>query len=107
MPQQRTHASHAQRQAAYRRRCQEARQRQLQEKGLPALPAIPAIPGTARWRAAITNAADLLAMVEEEMQSYYDDRSEQWQESNRADDFEERRDAVADARSVVADLLMT
>ena len=78
MPQPKVHESHAQRQAAYRRRCQEARSRQLQEKGLPDLPAISDIPGTARWRQAAESAARLLALVEDEMQAYYNDRSEAW-----------------------------
>jgi hypothetical protein len=101
MPQRKTYASHAQRQAAYRRRCQEARRIQLQEKGLPELPAISNFPGTARWKQAIASAVKLLSLVEEEMQSYYDDRSEAWLESERADEFQERIEAIAEARQFV------
>lgn len=104
MPQKKLYASQAQRQAAYHRRLEEARQRQLQEKGLPALPVLPTIPGMPRWRKAIANVQSLLALVEQEMGNYYDDRSEAWQESLRGDEFQERLDAVRDARSILDEL---
>jgi len=115
-PQRKIHASHAHRQAAYRRRCQEAQQRQLQEKGLPALPAIPTIPGTPRWRQAIAKAAELLCavrhvapctngtMVAQEMESYFADRMEEWQEGERAESFQGQFDAICEARDMVAEL---
>jgi hypothetical protein len=105
VPQHKLYASHAQRQAAYHRRREEARRQQLQEKGLPPLPALPSIPGTARWRLAIANAAALLAPVEGEMEAYRDDRTDAWLDSERAQNFEERLDAVRDTRAVVDDLL--
>jgi hypothetical protein len=37
-------------------------------------------------------------MVEEEMQAYYDDRSETWQEGGRGDSFQKRMDALCQAR---------
>ena len=104
MPQPKTHDSHGQRQAAYRRRCQQARNRQLQEKGLPELPAISTIPGTARWKQAIANAGHLLSLVEQEMQTYYDDRSDSWLESERGDQFQERIEAVSQARQSAEDI---
>jgi hypothetical protein len=107
MPQRRIHTSHAQRQAAYYRRRQDAIRRQLQEKGLPELPTIATIPGTARWRQAVANAIELLSMVASEMEAYFDDRSEQWQEGERGDSFRERIDALCEARDVVADLSLT
>jgi hypothetical protein len=106
MPQRKLYASHAQRQAAYAKRCKEARQRQLEEKGLPPLPALPAMPGTARWRQAIANAADLLAMVGQEMEAYFDDRSEEWQQSQKGDNFRERIDAILEARDNIVELAM-
>jgi hypothetical protein len=33
-------------------------------------------------------------MVADEMEAYFDDRSETWQESEKAEDFHERLDAV-------------
>jgi hypothetical protein len=104
MPQPKIYGSHAQRQAVYRQRCQEARRRQLQEKGLPELPAISTIPGETRWRQAIANAGQLLALVEQEMQAYYDERSEAWLESDRGQDFQERIEAVSEAKQSVEDL---
>jgi hypothetical protein len=104
MPQRKMHASHAHRQAAYRRRCEEARRQLLQEKGLPALPAIATMPGTPRWRQAIANAVNLLTMVGDEMEAYFDDRLEEWQESERGDTFRDRIDALCEARDMVADL---
>jgi hypothetical protein len=65
------------------------------------------MPGTARWRQAIANAVDLLSMVADEMESYFDDRSEEWQEGERGDSFRERIDALCEARDLVADLSLT
>ena len=104
MPQPRLHASHAARQAAYHRRQKEAMRRQMQDKGLPALPAIPTMPGTTRWRKAIERADALLEIVEDEMEGYAADRSDQWQEGDRAQDFQDRLDAVREARTAVAAL---
>jgi hypothetical protein len=105
MPQPRIHASHAQRQAAYHKRCQEARKRQLEEKGLPAMPALPTVPGTARWNQCIANAKQLLHIAVEEMEAYFDERSEAWQDSEKADTFHERLDAVQEACDVLDALL--
>jgi hypothetical protein len=105
MAQPRKYASHAQRQAAYHQRRQEARERQLQEKGLPALPALPTVPGTARWRQAIGNAAKLLGMVAQEMQQYHDERSDGWQESDRGTDFQSHLESLIEVQSLVEDLL--
>jgi len=51
MPTPRKYKTDAERYAAYRQRKKEARNRELQAKGLPPLPGIPTIPGTRRWRA--------------------------------------------------------
>ena len=106
MPQPKRYASHAQRQAAYHKRREQARARQLEQKGLPPLPAIPAMPGSARWRQAITHATHLLAMVEQEMEAYFDDRSEQWQESEKAEAFQEQLGEVEQARQTLEDLTL-
>lgn len=104
MPQPKLYATHAHRQAAYRQRRDQAMQRKLQEKGLPALPALPQIPGTARWKQVVTNAVELLCMVEQEMQAYYNDRSETWQDGDKGDNFQERLDSVGRAREGVEEL---
>jgi len=94
MPQPRQYASSAARQAAYRARCEKARQQALLQQGLPALPAVASIPGWARWNASLAAAQALLLQVSREMQEYYDARSETWQESPRGEEFTERQEVV-------------
>ena len=103
MPQSRMHASHAARQAAYRKRQEQARKRQLHAMGLPPLPIIATLPGSARWTGAISQANCLLTMVVEEMQDYFDERSEQWQEDERGEAHQQRMEAVQE----IADALET
>ena len=102
MPQPRTHASNAARQAAFRARREQQRQRELAAKGLPPLPPLPSIPGWARWNASFLAAHALIADSLGEMQDYYEDRSESWQESDRGEQHQEKIasvEAVADALS--------
>jgi hypothetical protein len=77
----------AARQQRFRRRQADARRAEQQTKGLPALPAIPTMPGNARWSAMIQQAHTLLSEAIAEMQNYHDDRSEQWQESAKAEEM--------------------
>ncbi len=104
MPQHRLHASAAARQAAYRARCTRARQVELASKGLPSLPAISTIPGWPRWNAAIEAARELVERTVEEMQEYFDDRSEDWQESERAEQHQEKLDTVQTLLDAFGDL---
>lgn len=83
MPEVRKHATNAQRQAAYRKRKEQARTQQLSARSLPPLPAIPSMPGEVRWATALKHAQHLLESTLEEMEQYYDDRSEDWQEGAR------------------------
>lgn len=94
MPQPRKHIDHAARQTAYRVRQTKAQQEQLHQRGLPPMPAITAMPGAARWNAALRSAQSLLVQVSEEMQAYYDDRSDAWQESDRGETCAERQEAI-------------
>ena len=102
MPQPRKYADRAQRQAAYRERCATALRSQCQAKGLPALPPIPTMPGTARWRAAAKMAHDLLNTICDEMRTYADDRSEQWQESERAAELKEHLGGIEETRDTLS-----
>jgi hypothetical protein len=68
------------------------------------LPAVPTIPGNARWRAAIEQAYTLLEQTANEMQNYHDDRSEQWQESERASELLERIEALEDFVAQLQDI---
>ena len=100
MPQPRKHACGAVRQAAYRKRCERARELVLASKGLPQLPAITTMPGWPRWNASLNTARELVERTVEEMQDYFDDRSDTWQESERGEDHQERlasTEAVLDA----------
>jgi hypothetical protein len=88
MAQPRKYASSAQRQAAYRKR-----QAQGDCTGLTA--GLPSLPGYRRWNKAVASACQLLEIIRDEMQDYYDQRSERWQESERGEDFQERIESLS------------
>ena len=96
MPQPRKYVNRAAQQAAYRERQANAQAVLLTSKGLPLLPAIANIPGHARWNAMLLIAQTLLTDAAEEMQEYHDDRSEQWQESEKAEELLARLEALHD-----------
>ena len=99
-------AQTAVRQQRFRERQEQARRREQQEKGLPQMPAITTIPGHARWRAAFVWAHALLTRVHAEMQSYYDARSDAWQEGEAGEQFVERQEAVEAVLSALEDLTL-
>jgi hypothetical protein len=105
MPQPAKYPNQAARQAAYRARRQQADKDQAKQRGLPPLPPLPTMPGTARWTAALTLAQRLVEEVSEQMQTYFDQRSEAWQDSDRAQDFIARLEAVEQAREALDQLL--
>ncbi len=94
MPQQRIHSTTADRQRAYRQRQAAARNAERTEKGLPATPAIPTLPGERRWAASITQARALIEQTRDEMHAYHDDRTEEWQESEKGESLTERIEAL-------------
>ena len=61
-----------------------ARRSEQEAKGLPPAPPVPTLPSRARWQALLTQARLALETTRDEMQSYYDARSETWQEGDRA-----------------------
>jgi len=87
MPQPRKYATRAEQQAAYRKRRVISDRERLAQKGLPPLPALPTMPGNARWSAMIAQAHLLLSEAIDEMQNYHDERSEEWQDSTKAEDL--------------------
>ena len=97
MPQPRQHAAHAARQRAYRARQAQARRAEQVAKGLPAAPPLPTLPGHARWRALLAQARLYLETAQEEMQTYYDERSEAWQQSERAAALADQLDCLEQA----------
>ncbi len=104
MPQPRKYLNRAAQQAAYRQRQVGVQQELLSLKGLPPLPAIPSMPGQARWRAIISQAQTLLSQASDEMQSYYDDRSEQWQDGPRAEELLARLERLQEAVAQLQDI---
>jgi hypothetical protein len=84
MPQQRRYQDNAAKQRAYRARQAQARREGQQAKGLPPAPPLPTLPSRARWQALITQARLALETARDEMHAYYEDRSEAWQEGERA-----------------------
>ena len=95
MPTPRRYPDHAARQAAYRKRQNDARNTQLR------LPAIPTLPGRRRWRAITKRVLALLRTMQTEMQDYCDERSETWQESERGEAMAEQLEALEEAISAV------
>jgi len=94
MPQQRRYQDNAAKQRAYRARQAQARHEERQAKGLPAAPPLPTLPGRARWQALLTQAQLALETVRDEMQTYYEDRSEAWQQGERAATLAEQIDQL-------------
>lgn len=101
MPTTRRYPSHAHRQAAYRRRQADARKEEMKSQGIPPLPPVSTMPGWPRWNAMTQRLLLLLNAIQEEMQDYYDQRSEDWQESERAEALTERLQAVEEALSAL------
>ena len=105
MPRPREHATPAARQAAYRLRCKQGRQATRMVQIVPSHPAIPAVPGRPRWDALATTAHELIASRLHEMQEYYDDRSERWQESERGEQYQEQIDSTEAVLEALGDLI--
>ena len=104
MPTPRQYANRAQRQAAYRKRIADARKQELRAKGLPALPPIPTMPGVRRWETMNQQALLLLKTMQEEMEEYYDERSELWQASERGETMAERLQALQAAIAAIEEV---
>jgi hypothetical protein len=104
MPQKRKYQNDGARQAAYRCRLARAREQEMAEPRLPSLPAINSLPGTVRWNAVIRRCTDLLTLIRDESASYYDDRSEAWQEGDRGEVHAERVEALTQIVEGLEDL---
>jgi len=94
MPQQRRYQDNAAKQRAYRARQVQARRAEQQAKGLPPAPPLPTLPSSARWQALLIQARLALETVRDEMQAYYEDRSEAWQQGERAATLAEQIDQL-------------
>ena len=87
-------ATNAQRQAAYRRRRRALIDDLLTMRGLPSLPALSTVPGWPRWKEAMARIAAQIEVIEAEMDDYYNQRSQRWQESEQAEAFSENLDLL-------------
>ena len=96
----------AARQQRFRARQEETRLLEQKAKGLPALPSIATMPGDPRWCKALSSARLLIQQVNEEMASYYDERSEVWQEGEKGAAFVERQGAVEAVLSQLDELML-
>jgi hypothetical protein len=105
MPQPRKHADHAARQAAYRARCEQAQRHLSSAKGLPSLSQVPSLPGWPRWNATFRLAHALMEGAVSELQAYFEDRSESWQESERGEDHQERSSSAEAVRDALEELI--
>ena len=84
MPQPRKHEDAAARQRAYRAR----------RKAQDAPPAPPGAPGYAKWRKSVQQAHALLSAAYDEIGDWMRERSERWQEGERAGELEADRDKL-------------
>ena len=92
----RTDPTNATRQAACRRRQAQSHAQALAAKGLPAMPTIATLPGTSRWSAQQTLVLSILETMHDEMQDYFDERTEVWQEADRGQAMTQRIEAISD-----------
>jgi len=84
MPQARRYADNAAKQRAYRARQTHVHEEERRAKGLPPSAPLPTMPSRARWEGLVEQARQVLVLARDEMQTYSDDRSEAWHESDRA-----------------------
>ena len=104
VPTPRKYESNAARQKAHRAGKAQAIKEQLAAKQFPGAAPIPTIPSMTRWKALHSNAQAALEAMQDEMQAYYDERSEQWQESDKGQHFQDLLDQTEQARAGVDEL---
>lgn len=107
MPQPKKHETNALRQVAYRkRRFALARSQPVAGQGprQARLLRVPAKPGARRWEALLHQAQAVVEATADEMQDYYDERSEKWQEDERGEAFMERLEAVQEITAALDQL---
>ena len=106
MPQPKYDESAAARQAAYHKRCAGVRRAELAARGLPSLPAIPTMPGWPRWSASKEAAHHLIERTVAEMQGYFDDLSEEWQDRERGQEHQDKIDLMQGLLDAFTDLTL-
>lgn len=96
MPALKKYANSAQRQVAYRSRCKE---QGAQPQAVPSTGA-----AYRRWEKMRKQALSLLNQVVAEMELYHDQRSETWQESERAEEFNELMESISETATALSDI---
>lgn len=103
MPAPKIHATNADKQRAWRER-----QRSLRNAGNMAAVPAPAgpcnIPPRKRWKALRDQAEALLTTLQEEMQAYYDDRSDDWKDGDRAGELQEELNTLEELLDTLREL---
>jgi hypothetical protein len=97
MPQQRQYPDNAAKQRAYRARQAQAHGAKQEASSLPPAASLPTLPSRARWQVLLTQARLCLETARDEMQGYYDDRSEVWQQGERAATLQDQLDSLGQA----------
>lgn len=104
MSQPQTYNSHAERQAAYRKRRSDKLGHQPERKGLPPLPCAKTnVAGHGRWREIMEMVESYMIRGETEMETYHDDRTERRQRSERAEAFQQKLDDLRAGRELVSE----
>jgi len=62
------------------------------------------MPGWARWNASFASAQEMITQTLGEMQDYFEDRSESWQEGERGEEHQEKIVLVEAALDALGDL---
>ncbi len=101
MPQPKIYGSRSEQQAAYRLRVKRSQEELLLLKKLPPLPAIPTVPGYVRWTAMAKRVEQWVTTIQQEMDNYYSDRSEVWQESEKGAEFQEKLELLDEILTLV------
>lgn len=97
MGRKRLYESDADKMRAYRDRQAatiKARQTETITAGIAPPPAIESIPATKRWKMLLEQARETVETVQREMTDYAEARSDRWQDSEKADEFQARLEGI-------------
>lgn len=103
MPRTRRYQDTAEKQRAYRERRKIA-QSLTQSTGISCPPSRSNALSTTRWRALSKQAEDLLQQMKQQMETYFDQRSEAWQEAEKGEEFQKKIDRVQEAIQAIEDI---
>ena len=97
MPRVRKYQTNGERQAAYRHRC-------AQVMDFEVAAPIPSALGRRRWKAILKAASVLLNCAASEMQDYFDQHSETWQDSQAGESLTEMLESMQEALASLDDI---